>query len=604
MQLDTTLFKVSFVLSLLIGCIDSNPPKSGQNFSLKADSPDHDVRESEIATKLGALFESLETNINTMRLSEVDEQVGNIMSMYNTLRDRDYLEYFAGLSRMMGYTSFLIARFKSKQCDTIDYMDRLDASSIKRYQEYNNLSAFIVKLNRQHAQYCFRKLQSNLFNAIQFQMMPSNRMLENMKIFLDFWDKTSSSVTNRNQKRDKNNTLMVVQDVSTLMDVFLNFLEGKYSLKFEPSDNSLLKHKVRFIKQMDKFMDEDEDAFCGPILRTLDNSVTNMYDELVYLIRIDPQLATNLDKTYFQWFSALLICKQIKQIRVVDLYHRYIETRFEIGDLEKRLLDQRIGSSDLASTRETYLWLSILREKYSDSLRLEHKIKNIDELLEIKFIDEEKCTTKKLMPLVELKKSYRDIPRIELYLKSNLEKQLTLCLANLQAVISEAFHKIDIVKRNKVTNLRHKVEASLSSYQQTNGPRENELWQLTGQRKDALFNEGMVDYVRSTIGNKSKSVQELREKVDTRLKAACQEVKNVLQQCYEQFACYLGTQLEFNDVTHSWMSAYNLCDYYIRDMFNWTEIFDKSKSSTANHKFGAFSSQVGNFIKKKLDQSK
>lgn len=558
------------------------------------------------AVQLFTQLSALERDIESMNLEQAKAAVEQLMQIYEPLKHYSRLgSSIHEIGFMLIILRDMISGCIDKTCTPLDLADRA-THMVDRFRLYPKLKRFIENMNHEHARFCMSNITAQFFNILHTKMMPSTETNDNMHQFLDFWFQAKSesepnssnyASTSRDDgksirrlKSDKR-VLQTNWDDEFLKETLVRYMDMKYNLYPNLNDRDMFGYTVRLSMQLDKFMRIDDDAFCQPLLQSLAYE-TNILQNLLTLLHLDPEFGTRLDKDCFEWFSALIICNQIKNTLSYSIVDHYIKTRLKISHLENRLLD----TNNQLSPRETYPLLSILRDRYNEPPGVEENI-NVHELLDAKFVHyEDKCDAKKLNSLAILHRDHQEYPNLDAYLKVQIERQVMRCLVKFEQDIKNTYRKVDIFKRKKITDFRHTFEKLLD---REASPPETELWLLTSPRRSDLFNGGMADYIVNTIGCNSRDIQEIKRKLEPILRQACQEIQQNMVQLHAQ-----GTQLvrlggQLSHTAHSWLSSFALCDAYLRDSFSWEPIFNHLNGVVNDQRiFGAtFGSLFGKCVK-------
>lgn len=561
------IYALSFILiQCSYGLIRATRPSSSRNLTV-ADMIDKTDPRYIAVQRIREIMTSFNTSqvVDGLTLADAMNMCDNALNIYSTLQD-SYFRHRAGddISKIRQLKEIIVTNMEGK-CDLYVLRDR-SPSLIARFSSSHILYGYIKKLNVEHATFCLRSFAIALSEAIDREIRPQKELLDNMEEFRQNYEAaqmidTQSSSNRSFQFRSPSNRL--------LQNAVINYLQAKYSINLEPGE-TLNQHYFKFHKSWEKFMKDPKSGFCLPILRHLE---PNFHDKLTYLSQMDLDLGNKMDTVTYNWLSILMICKRVKSLGKQNLYQHYLASNYDIDQLEQSLMETQ---SRRFSPRETQQVLEIIRELRNLSTESRESI-NVYQLLDARQVSQDKCTNSGLAMLIGLYRAYTAYPNLLIYLGEHIERQWAICKPIFENKLLHKYLQINLNQRNKITNLRHNIEQFLNPSSEI-----REVWQLTGQRKIGLFQRAMLDYVMQNIGCNFENVQELRQKIDSNLRSACQDVTNRLSHLHEQFEQLTQFENIFSDVTHSWMSAYVICDFYIQDSFDWDDIFGHLRSFAQN----------------------
>lgn len=485
------------------------------------------------------------------------------LALYDSIQDlRFRRRAIENITRMKQLKQIIVSNREGNCENTI--LRQRKPESVERFARYENLYNYVVKLGREHADYCLFVLSRNLSEVIDMMTKPGKEMLESMeefrnyyatRHFLDSQSSTPRSFPWRGQNIDE-----IV--VSTLFD----YMDSKYPILLQPRE-TIEQQKTKFRKYFKTFRQGSKSAFCKPIMDTL---VLKFYEKLELLFLMDPGLNNKMNIPTDNWLSLMIICKRITFIGQDRLFSRYLASRYNIEQLENELLDTSPHPRRLA-TWESLQKLDILRELSRTSPMINV---SVNRLLAASVVQREKCSTGQLRAQSTLYRNLSNYPNLVDYLNEMLRRQWALCKAIFETTLVHTYVKIDISHRTKVTDLRHNIEKFL-------GPpsEEREVWQLNEPRKSNLIRRGLLDYIITRFGCDIETVEDLRVKVDSELRPVCKSVQKQLLLYHEKFEQLLQFEQDFTDVTDSWMSAFVICDHCMAESFNWNDTFNDLRSS-------------------------
>lgn len=535
--------------------------------------------ETEEVKELKHIFSSLNDRhyLESHQLYDLRTSLDRIVTIFNSLQEAQFKCDLGHLMSRVKHLRDMINGSILGDCDDHDLRDRSIVLVDSRFTAYPDLHAFIHKMNIDHATYCLRVMSRELSETIDNNIRPGIDMLSEMEKFRVYYEARRSDL-NRASSSSASHQLPILanSDSDLLKDTFIGYLINKYGPIDLQDDELLRQHRSRFDQRIEKFWRLDQDAFCEPITSQLDDE---FYYRLLNLMQIDADVDSKMDRSTHNWFSMLMICKRIKLIGAYRFYKYFMKQNYNIKDIEKVLLNTDIADdSGTLDSRKTHQLLEILKELYSYEVgvRNEQDDDRIDvsNLLDAGVVTREKCSIYHLADLVDLNERYSRFANLDIYFKAQMKKQLLICLRKLELDISDAINRIKLTQRIRITDYRHKVERLLVQSSPT--MTQIKIWQLEdGERRNELFESGLIEYVSSNIGCKFKTIHEMRASIDAKLGSACQELRKRLTMLQFEFEkmVRLGAFIS-GHLTNSWMSSIVLCNHYLADRFRWFEMFD------------------------------
>lgn len=351
--------------------------------------------------------------------------------------------------------------------------------------------------------------------------------------------------------------------------ILFGYLESKYPLCPQPRE-TIKDLRIKFQRYLSSFERDPNVGLCQRIKAEL---WPNIFEKLELILGMSPSLNGKLSLSDNNWLNLLWFCVKLSDYNVSRLFETYLESRYNINHLEHELLDTGPSSTRL-ETWEILIRLEIFKKLYGTSEHHQLNETDLYRLLDAKVLDKEKCEKNELVAQLGLYRRQSNYPNMVGYLDEMLKKQWALCKRIFETRLKRSYTRIEIGSRRRVTNLRHDIEKLL------NPPaREQEVWQLGEPRKSDLIKRGLLKHIGSRFKCNFENAQELRVEVYANLGPACESVHDKLSVYGEELALLVEFDIDFTDVTHSWMSALVICDHIMDPSFDWNSTFSDLTSS-------------------------